>query len=77
MELPENRQLEIQIIEMVDKVNGESVAARYALQKAGIIRKRSQKEIVPVSDEEIDQAYEALGAAGPLSEQIIEDREGG
>lgn len=76
LELPENSRLEIQIIEMADEPNGELMAARHALQQAGVIRKRSQEEIAPVSDEEIEQAYEVLGAAGPVSAQIIEDREG-
>lgn len=76
LEIPENSQLEIQILQLSGEQNGELLAARRALQQAGIVRQRGEADIAPMANEELEEAYEALGAAGPLSEEIIEDREG-
>lgn len=76
LEIPENSQLQIQIIGQSGGQNGELTAARRALQQAGVIGERREIETALVSDEELEQASEALGATGSLSEEIIEDREG-
>lgn len=76
LEIPDNSQLEIQILEFSGEPNGELLAARRALQEAGVISQGAVVEVTEVGEEELEQAYEALGAAGPLSKQIIDDREG-
>lgn len=77
LSLPESTRVVLQIVTSDSAVEEERRHVRQALLDAGVIRPRpTTEQVEPVSEEELEQAAIALAKAGPLSEQILADREG-
>jgi hypothetical protein len=72
-------QLVIDQLASVPEPSGETQAERYErfIKESGLFREVSEEErqrYQPVSEERLRELAEKLGAAGPLSEVVIEDR---
>lgn len=77
LNLPENTQLEIQIISPKKQSYTRVLQARQALLDAEVIQSSpSTKSTEIVTDAELLAAAELIGAAGPLSNSIINERNG-
>jgi predicted DNA-binding antitoxin AbrB/MazE fold protein len=75
--LPERTRVQIQIVAQSPDVQEERERVRQILLDAGVIRSHPSVEpIRPVSETQLAAAADALGAAGPISELIIAEREG-
>ena len=71
LDLRENETVQIQIIQ----ANGESEAALAALVRAGLVQLDASMEAPPeISEERRREVADALGADGPVSDLIIQDR---
>ena len=74
--LAEHTRVQIRIVAEAASPEAERQKVRMALLAAGVIHPHADKEQVPaVSEEEMLNAANALGAAGPLSDVIIAARE--
>jgi predicted DNA-binding antitoxin AbrB/MazE fold protein len=75
LSLPEHARVRIQIIAQDTVFGQERERVREALLAAGVIRAHSPAETIePASEDQLAAAAEALAVAGPLSEQIIAER---
>ena len=76
LSLPERTRVEIKIVaQSTDEDERQRV--RRVLLDAGVIRLRSQTELVqPISEEQLLETATVLAEAGPLSELIIAERDG-
>ena len=75
--LPERTRVRIQIVAQSPAAQEERQRVRQALLDANVILPRPPAETVrPVSEAQMEEAANALSAAGPLSEIIIAAREG-
>jgi predicted DNA-binding antitoxin AbrB/MazE fold protein len=71
LNLRENETVQIQIL----SATSEAEAALAALVSAGLVRPTANVESLPeVSEERQREIADAFGAAGPVSEVIIEER---
>ena len=77
LNLPEQTQVEIQIVASTSASEEEKQQARQALLEAGVIRRQpTVTPIEPVSETDLAAAARTLGATGSLSELILAEREG-
>jgi predicted DNA-binding antitoxin AbrB/MazE fold protein len=77
LSLPESTHVEIRIIAQAPVDHKDRQQVRQALEEAGMVRPRATNGPVElVSESRLTEAANALAKAGPLSEQIIADREG-
>jgi predicted DNA-binding antitoxin AbrB/MazE fold protein len=75
--LPERTRVQIQIVAQSPDDQEERQRVRQILLDAGVIRSHPSVEPTrPVSETQLAAAADALGAAGPISELIIAEREG-
>jgi len=73
--LPERARVHIQIVAPDRAGEQERQRVYQVLAEAGIIRPQPQVEPAAVSEAQLEAAAWALAAAGPLSEQIIAERD--
>jgi len=74
--LPEQTRVQIQIVTSDAADDGERQRVRQVLLDAGVIHPRTWSEPgPPVSEAQLDAAARALAVAGPLSEEIIAERD--
>jgi predicted DNA-binding antitoxin AbrB/MazE fold protein len=74
LDLPEDSEWQITIMDEAEEEDA-SVRARRLLQEAGIIAGTPPASAAPVSDEDLYVAARTLGAAGPLSCVILDERD--
>lgn len=77
LELPERAQVEIEL-RQVAQPNDERKRVLRALAESGVIINRpfEQQPVNPISDEERERLARLFSVGKPLSEMIIEEREG-
>ena len=77
LNLPEQAQVEIQIVASTSASKEEKQQVREALLEAGVIRRWPDlTPVEPVSETDLEAAARSLAAAGSLSELILAEREG-
>jgi predicted DNA-binding antitoxin AbrB/MazE fold protein len=77
LHLPEHTRVEIQVAVQAATGLEAHQRVRAALQATGLAGDTpADEKLVPVSEEQLAAAAQALGEAGPLSELIIAEREG-
>lgn len=77
LSLPESARVEIQIMSQAPGSQEPRQQVRQALTEAGLVRPRPVSQPVePVSEAQLAAAAEALAQAGPLSDLIIDERNG-
>lgn len=79
LSLPENTRIQVRIVRptvRTRKVQANRQSVYEALMDAGLIRPQATTDLSKsVSEQELVAAAKALGAAGPLSELIIAERD--
>lgn len=74
--LPERTHVQLQIVTLDSPDDGERQRVRQALLEAGVIRATvSSEPVAPVAEAQLTAAARALAVAGPLSEDIIAERD--
>jgi predicted DNA-binding antitoxin AbrB/MazE fold protein len=75
--LPESSRVEIQIMGPAADPQDERQQVRQALQDAGLVRRQPATQPVKVvSEAQLAAAADSLAQAGPLSQLIIDERNG-
>ncbi len=74
LDLPERTRLEIRIVEADENVTTEAAKVHQVLIQAGLIQPTPPTMTKPVTESERQQAADAYGQSGPLSDWIIAER---